>query len=164
MVVLCRVQSVQQFQALQAQYSGAYPTPHFHNPEGPTGPGPLLNTFHPEATVDEEEAGKPAKRMPMFLGVVAVPADFLLIWLFWFFFSCSQKERETGPTQGTQTPKGPQGTQTPESPQGTQTPEGPQATQTPESPQGTQTPEGPQGTQTPKSPQGTQTSQGPERT
>lgn len=61
-MVVCRVQSAQQFQALQAQYSGAYPNPHFHNPEGPTGPGPLLHTFHPHATMDQEEAAKPAKR------------------------------------------------------------------------------------------------------
>lgn len=58
--LLCRVQSAQQFQALQAQYSGAYPTPHFHNPEGPAGA--LLNMFNPEAMADEREAAEPTKR------------------------------------------------------------------------------------------------------
>lgn len=81
-MIVCRVQSAQQFQALQAQYSGAYPTPHFHNPEGPTGRGPLLNMFYPRATVDEEEAAKPAKGtaglyMMRFHGVVGLPADFV---------------------------------------------------------------------------------------
>lgn len=59
---LRRVQSAQQFQALQAQYSGTFPTPHFHHPEGPMPPGPLPNMFNPEAAVNEE-AAKPAKCM-----------------------------------------------------------------------------------------------------
>lgn len=90
MIVLHRVQSAQQFQALQAQYSGAYPTPHFHNPEGPTGPGPLLNTFNPEATVEEEEAARPAKRTAGLYVKRVLPREpcfihfVLLIWLFFF--------------------------------------------------------------------------------
>ncbi|XP_011605352.1 thymine DNA glycosylase, tandem duplicate 1 isoform X1 [Takifugu rubripes] len=58
-VITKMVQSAQQFQALQAQYSGAYPTPHFHNPEGPTGA--LLNMFNPEAMANEQEAAEPTK-------------------------------------------------------------------------------------------------------
>lgn len=72
MILVCRVQSAQQFQALQAQYSGAYPTPHFHNPEGPTGTMPMLNMFHPEASVDQQEAAKPTKCTVGFLFEVYV--------------------------------------------------------------------------------------------
>ncbi|CAF90308.1 unnamed protein product [Tetraodon nigroviridis] len=69
------VQSAQQFQALQAQYSGAYPTPHFHNPEGPSGLGPLLSTFHPEAPGQEEEAAQPAKPAAKKRGRPAQPKE-----------------------------------------------------------------------------------------
>lgn len=72
MILVCRVQSAQQFQALQAQYSGAYPTPHFHNPEGPTGAVPMLNMFNPEAPVDQQEAANPTKRTAGFFYEVYV--------------------------------------------------------------------------------------------
>lgn len=75
MVVLRRVQSAQQFQALQAQYSGAYPTPHFHNPEGPRGPGPLLGMFHPEAAMDQEDAAKASKRTPGLYTMSMLPRE-----------------------------------------------------------------------------------------
>lgn len=77
--VLRRVQSAQQFQALQAQCSGTFPTPHFHHPEGPTPPGPLLNMFNPEAAVNEE-AATPAKCMAVLWMMFVLPRCFGVLW------------------------------------------------------------------------------------
>lgn len=77
--VLRRVQSAQQFQALQAQYSGAFPTPHFHHPEGPTAPGSLLNMLNPEAAVNEE-AAKPAKRTAALEMMCVLSRCFGVLW------------------------------------------------------------------------------------
>lgn len=53
-----RVQSAQQFQALQAQYSGVNPHLQFPHPEGH---GAMAHMAHPEATMDQQEPANLAK-------------------------------------------------------------------------------------------------------
>lgn len=54
-----RVQSAQQFQALQAQYSATNPSHQFHHPEEPPGAEHMAN---PEATMGQQEAANLSKR------------------------------------------------------------------------------------------------------
>lgn len=60
-----RVQSAQQFQALQAQYSGVNPNHQFHHPEGHAA---MAHMAHPEAMMDQQEPANLAKR-------TAIPFD-----------------------------------------------------------------------------------------
>lgn len=60
-----RVQSAQQFQALQAQYSALNPHPQFQHPEGH---GATPHMAHPEAMMDQQEPANLAKGTGSFRG------------------------------------------------------------------------------------------------
>ncbi|XP_056272985.1 thymine DNA glycosylase, tandem duplicate 1 isoform X1 [Pseudoliparis swirei] len=69
------VQSAQQFQALQAQYSGFNHNHQSHYPEGPTGEAAMAHMAYPEPMTDQQEPADLAKPPPKKRGRAAQPKE-----------------------------------------------------------------------------------------